>query len=149
AQFELMVELPNAASVETTSKVAEAIAADLRNAPGVKNTFTTVASGAQAQTNLASIQVVMTPRKERGLHQEDLMAWARQRYAGLEHVKIAAQPVNAVGGGSGFRQQPIQFNVRGNDLDELIQVTEALKQELAKVPGLVDLDTTHRGGKPE
>jgi len=149
AQFELMVELPNAASVETTSKVAEAIAADLRNAPGVKNTFTTVASGAQAQTNLASIQVVMTPRKERGFHQEDLMAWARQRYAGLEHVKIAAQPVNAVGGGSGFRQQPIQFNVRGNDLDELIQVTEALKQELAKVPGLVDLDTTHRGGKPE
>jgi hydrophobic/amphiphilic exporter-1 (mainly G- bacteria), HAE1 family len=150
AQFELQVELPIGSALETTNKVAEAIAADIRKtAPGVKNTFTTVSGGTQGQSNQASIQVVMTPRKTRAFHQEQLMAWARARYAGLENVKINALPIAAVGGGGGFRQQPIQFNVRGDNMDELVRATDKLKAELAKVPGLVDLDTTYRGGKPE
>jgi HAE1 family hydrophobic/amphiphilic exporter-1 len=91
----------------------------------------------------------MTPRMSRAFHQEDLMAWARTRYAGIKNVKVTAQPISAVGGGSGFRQQPIQFNVRGDDMDELVRVTDQIKQELAKVKGLVDLDTTYRGGRPE
>ncbi len=149
AQFELSVELPSGSSLAATSKIAEAVAGDLRrHAAGVKNTFTTVAGGAQGQANQASIQVVMQPRSTRNFHQEDLMAWARERYGSLRDVKISAQPVNAVGGG-GFRQQPIQFNVRGNDMLELVRVTDALKAELGKVKGLVDLDTTYRGGRPE
>jgi len=150
AQFELQVELPTGSSLAATSKVAEAVARDLREqAAGVRNTFTTVAGGAQGQSNQAAIQVVMTPRMSRGFHQEDLMAWARQRYAGLDGILVTAQPISPVGGGGGWRQQPIQFNVRGHDMDELVRVTTALKQELSKVKGLVDLDTSYRGGKPE
>ena len=150
AQFELQVQLPTGASLATTSAVAEAVATDLRSrAPGVRNTFITVGGGDQGQVNQASIQVVMTPAKSRNFHQEELMAWARTRYGGLESISVTAQPISAVGGGGGFRQQAIQFNVRGDDMDELVRVTEKLKQELGKVKGLVDLDTTYRGGKPE
>jgi HAE1 family hydrophobic/amphiphilic exporter-1 len=150
AQFELSVELPTSAALETTQAVVEAIAKDVReHAAGVKNTFTTIGGGAQGQVNRASIQVVMTPRLSRPFHQEDLMAWTRARYGNLKDILVTAQPISAVGGGNGFRQQPIQFNVRGNDMAELVKVTDQLKADLAKVPGLVDLDTTYRGGKPE
>lgn len=150
AQFEVQVELPTGSSLASTSKVAEAIARDVRErATGVRNTFTTVAGGAQGQANQAAIQVVMTPASSRAFHQEGLMAWVRERYGKIPDVKVTAQPIAAVGGGGGFRQQPIQFNVRGNDMDELVRVTNALKAELAKVTGLVDLDTTYRGGRPE
>lgn len=150
AQFELQVELPTGTALEATSTVAQAVAADIRsNTPGVKNTFVTVAGGAQGQSHQASIQVVMTPRKTRKFHQEELMAWARTRYGNIPDVKVVAVPISAVGGGGGFRQQPIQFNVRGDDMDELIRVTDAIKSELKKVKGIVDLDTTYRGGKPE
>jgi HAE1 family hydrophobic/amphiphilic exporter-1 len=150
AQFELSVELPTSAALETTQAVVEAIAKDVReNAAGVKNTFTTIGGGAQGQVNRGSIQVVMTPRLSRPFHQEDLMAWTRARYANLKDVLVTAQPISAVGGGGGFRQQPIQFNVRGDDMDELVRVTDQLKAELQSVPGLVDLDTTHRGGRTE
>jgi hydrophobic/amphiphilic exporter-1 (mainly G- bacteria), HAE1 family len=150
SQFELSVELPTSAALETTQAVVEAIATDLRqNASGVKNTFTTIGGGAQGQVNRGSIQVVMTPRLSRPFHQEDLMAWTRARYGNLTDVLVTAQPISAVGGGGGFRQQPIQFNVRGNDMDELVKVTNRLKAELGTVKGLVDLDTTYRGGKPE
>jgi HAE1 family hydrophobic/amphiphilic exporter-1 len=150
AQFELSVELPTSAALDTTREVVEAIAKDLReNAPGIKNTFTTIGGGDQGQVNRASVQVVMTPRMSRKFHQEDLMAWTRARYGNIKDVLVTAQPIAAVGGGGGFRQQPVQFNVRGDDMDELVRVTDALKAELGKVKGLVDLDTTYRGGKTE
>jgi hydrophobic/amphiphilic exporter-1 (mainly G- bacteria), HAE1 family len=149
AQFELQVELPTGSSLEATSKVAEAIASDLRaRAPGVRDTFTTIGGGAQGQVTQGSIQVVMTPAKTRPFHQEDLMAWTRLRYGGVPDVRVSAQPISPIGGG-GWRQQPIQFNIRGDDMDQLIRVSGELVQELHKVKGLVDLDTSYRGGHPE
>jgi HAE1 family hydrophobic/amphiphilic exporter-1 len=143
------VELPTGTSLDTTTKVVEAVAADVRqNATGVTATFTTIGGGTQGQVNQGRIQVVMKPRVERAFNQEALMAWARTRFAGVEQAKISATPISPFGGDT-FRNQPIQLNVRGSDMQQLIDVTNNLKAELAKVPGMVDLDTTHRGGKPE
>lgn len=150
AEFSLNVELPTGTSLEASKKVVEAVAADIRtHAPGVRLTFTTIGGGAQGQVNQGKIQVVMTPSSERSFSQEDLMAWARARYAKVKNANITAAAISAVGGDSGFRQQPIQLNIRGDDMDELVKVSNKLKNELAKVPGFVDLDTTYRGGKPE
>ncbi len=149
-EFALNVELPAGASIDTSKKLVAAIAEDIRkHAPGVEQTFTTIGEGTQGQVNQAKVQVVLDPRSQRSYHQEELMAWTRARYAGVKDVNISVTPISPIGGGGGFRQQPIQFNVRGNDMDELIAVTEKLKQELHKVPGLVDIDSTHRGGKPQ
>jgi hydrophobic/amphiphilic exporter-1 (mainly G- bacteria), HAE1 family len=150
-EFTLSVELPTGTSLDATQKVVEAVAGDLReHSAGVAATFTTVGGGAQGQVNLGQIHVIMTPRATRAFHQEELMAWTRARYAGLEQANVTAVPIGMVGGGSsGFRQQPIQLNLRGDELGALVSTSEALVAELAKIPGLVDLDTTHRGGKPE
>jgi hydrophobic/amphiphilic exporter-1 (mainly G- bacteria), HAE1 family len=61
---------------------------------------------------------------------------------------VTVQEINVVGGGA-FRSQPIQFYIRGPDMDVLVRAAEGLKKELATIPGMVDLDTTYRGGKPE
>jgi HAE1 family hydrophobic/amphiphilic exporter-1 len=148
-EFSLNVELPTGTSLDATRSVVEAVAADVRkNAPGVRLTFTTIGEGSQGQINQGKIQVVLVPAAERDYHQEDLMAWTRARYGKLPDAIVSAAPIAAVGGG-GWRTQPIQFNVRGKDMDQLVRVTSDLKRELAKIPGLVDLDTTHRGGKAE
>ncbi len=62
---------------------------------------------------------------------------------------VAVTPISAWAAAADSAQQPMQFNVRGDDMDELVRVTDELKEELGKVQGLVDLDTTYRGGKPE
>jgi HAE1 family hydrophobic/amphiphilic exporter-1 len=149
AQFNLNVELPTGTSLEATQEVAEAVAKDVReHAPSVLHTLTTIGGGAQGQVNLAQIQVVQTPSKQRKFSQQDLMAWVRSRFAKSGDANITAQEISAVGGG-GFRSQPVQFYVRGSDMDQLVKVTDDLKKELSTVKGLVDLDTTYRGGKPE
>ena len=149
AQFAVNVELPTGASLAATERITEAVAHDIRqHAPAVVHAFTTVGGGAQGQLNRGEVQVVLTPSKQRGFHQEDLMAWIRARLKGVRDANVTVAQINMIGGG-GFRSQPVQFFVRGSDMDELVRVTDGLKAELAKIPGFVDLDTTYRGGKPE
>jgi HAE1 family hydrophobic/amphiphilic exporter-1 len=149
AEFLVTVELPTGSSLELSRQFVETMASDLRaSGPGVQNTFVTIGGGNQGQVNAGQIHVVMTPARSRAFHQEHAMAWVRARYADLRDVTIGVTPVNAVGGG-GFRSQAIQFNIRGRDFDEINAAAAKLIAELRQVPGLVDLDTTYRGGKPE
>jgi HAE1 family hydrophobic/amphiphilic exporter-1 len=149
AQFIVNVELPAGNSVATTSAFAESVAADLReHAPGLRHTFTTVGGGNQPQSNLAQVQVSLTPSRERAFSQEELMAWVRARLGNTPGAKITVQKIEVVGGQT-FRAQPIQFYIRGGDMDELVKVSDNLVAELRKIKGIVDLDTTYRGGKPE
>lgn len=148
-QFAVNVELPTGTALAATEQVTEAVARDIReHAPGVVDTLTTIGGGGQGQVTLGQIQVVLTPSKARRFHQEDLMAWIRKRLGGVRSANITVQPINVVGG-QAFRSQPIQFYVRGSDMQELVRVTDSMRNELAKIPGFVDLDTTYRGGKPE
>src|SRR5690606_4827258 len=143
------VELPSGSSLELTRDFVETVAEDLRrNAPGTTGTFVTVGAGDQGQVNQAEINVLMTKAKGRGFHQEDAMAWVRARYADQRDVRISVTPLNAISPGGG-RDQAIQFNIRGPDLDELVEVGEKMRSELAALPGFADVDTSHRGGRPE
>ncbi|RMH39186.1 MAG: efflux RND transporter permease subunit [Deltaproteobacteria bacterium] len=150
AEFDVTIELPTGTSLAATTAFVEAVARDLRaHGPGVVGTFVTVGGGSRAEINKGSIRVLMTHHSQRSFHQEDAMAWVRRRYEDVHGALVTATPVAQVGGDSGFRQQAVQFNIRGSDLDELEAAANALVAELRKVPGFVDLDTTHRSGKPE
>ena len=150
AEFAVNVELPTGTSLEATKKYVEVVAQDLRkNGPGVRGTFVTVGGGAQGQVNIGQIQVLLTPRTQRRFHQEDAMAWVRNRYKGVKSALFSANAISPVGGDSGFKQQPIQFNIRGRDMAEIEKAAQAMVAELKKSPGIVDLDLSYRSGKPE
>ncbi len=150
SQFVVSVELPTGSALEATAATAEAVAADLRaNLPQVKDTFTTIGGGAVGQVNRARITVAMASRKERAFSQQDAMKWARERLAGVEGALFAVDQLDPFGNDGDRRNQAIQFSIRGTDLEEVIAAAEALKAELAKVGGFVDLDISYRGGKPE
>src|SRR5262249_20254408 len=134
----------------TTTSYIDAIADDLReHSPGTDGTFTTIGGGSQGQVNVGEVQVIMKARKERPFHQVDAMAWVRRRYADVKDANITVNAISPIGGDSGFRQQPVQYNLRGKDMDQLIKAADELKVRLGKVKGFVDLDTTYRGGRPE
>ncbi|HUS65142.1 MAG TPA: efflux RND transporter permease subunit [Kofleriaceae bacterium] len=149
SEFEVNVEVPIGSSLELTTKFVEVMAKDLReHAPGVAHTFVTVGGGDQGQVNQAKIAIQMSPRKERNFHQTAAMAWVRERYSDVTDAVISVAPINAVSGG-GFRSQQIQFNIRGRDLAELEKAAQALMADLRKHEGFVDVDSTHRVGRPE
>jgi HAE1 family hydrophobic/amphiphilic exporter-1 len=150
SQYAVNVELPTGSTLEATAEFAEAVAADLRaNLPQIRDTFTTIGGGSVGQVNRAKIQVTLSGRKERAFSQQDAMKWTRERLASAEGAMITVDQIDPFGGDTGFRSQPIQFSIRGSDLDEIVKAADALKAELAKTGKFVDLDTSYRGGKPE
>jgi hydrophobic/amphiphilic exporter-1 (mainly G- bacteria), HAE1 family len=150
AQYQVTIELPTGTSLETTRSYVETIAKDLRDhAPGTEGTFVTIGGGAQGQINIGQVQVIMVRRTARPFHQETAMGWVRSRYSSVKTALISVNPISPFGSDNGFKQQPIQFNIRGTDMAELERSAQALVAELKKVKGMVDLDLSYRGGKPE
>ena len=125
------------------------MAKDLReHAPGVLHTLTTVGGGAQGQVNLAEIQVVLTPSKQRPFTQQDLMAWVRERFGNAGDAKVRVQEIQPSAAAASERS-PSSSTCAAATWTSSLRVTDALKKELGNRQGLVDLDTTYRGGKPE
>ncbi|MCA9690856.1 MAG: efflux RND transporter permease subunit [Nannocystaceae bacterium] len=149
SEFAVNVELPTGTGLATTVAYTEAVAEDIRaHLPGIRDTFTSVGGGAQGQVNRGQISVTLASPHSRTYTQEQAMQWARARLAGLDATITIAQ-IDAVGGDAGFRSQPVQFAIRGNDFDEMVAAADRLKERLAAKGGFVDLDTSYRGGKPE
>jgi HAE1 family hydrophobic/amphiphilic exporter-1 len=152
SQLSIDVELPVGTSLAFTTNVLENIGADVRaNTPGIKNVYVQVGGGALGRVNTGKVYVNLVSPKHRDYSQQQLMDWARDRYApyAVKGVKIAVNQVDFVGGDSGFKQQAVQFNLRHNDLKKLAKAAEDLKAAMAETGKFVDLDMTYTSGKPQ
>jgi len=148
SSFSVSLELPAATALAMTEQVVEAVATDLRaRCPGVVSTFVTIGSGSGA-VNIGNIQVNLRPVRERPFSQAGVMSWVREHYAPLarSEIKLTLGQVGGVGGGD---SRPIQLNLRGKNMAELVKASDALAAELRKTGGFVDVDSSNRGGKPQ
>jgi HAE1 family hydrophobic/amphiphilic exporter-1 len=150
SEFAVTIEMPTGTSLAATSSVAEAVAKDIRdNLPGVRDTFTTIGSGTST-VSIARINVSLDKPRARGWSQLAGMSWVRDRLSDLaeQGIELKVEQIDPFGG-DGFRQQQIQFTIRGSDMDQLVRSADALAEHIREIPGFVDVDTTFTGGKPE
>jgi hydrophobic/amphiphilic exporter-1 (mainly G- bacteria), HAE1 family len=149
-EFAVTIEMPTGTSLEATSVVAEAVADDIRtHLPGVRDTFTTIGSGTST-VSIARINVSLDKASMRTWTQMAGMGWVRERLSVLNEkgIEVKVEQIDPFGG-DGFRQQQIQFTIRGSDMDELVRAADSLAEHIREIPGFVDVDTTFTGGKPE
>jgi HAE1 family hydrophobic/amphiphilic exporter-1 len=152
SQMSIDVELPVGMSLGFTTDVVERIAADVRaQVPGVDNTYVQVGGGGAGKVNVAKVYVNLVRPSERSYSQQDVMAWARERYKPLvdRGMKIAANQVDMAGGDSGFKQQAVQYELRSNDMDRLVKAAADLQAKMVASGKYVDIDSTYSSGKPQ
>lgn len=147
-QFNVQVETPIGTSIDATSSILVEIEHRLHSLPGVTDTFTTIGSGMEERVNVGTVLTKLVPKGERELSQSRLMTMAREKLSDLAHLKVSVEIVPRVGGG-GFRVAPLQYNIRGRNLDELVEVAEKVIDKIKKEPGIVDVISTHDAGKPQ
>ncbi len=148
SQFNVQVETPIGTSIHATSEVLGEIEHRLRQLPGVRETFSTIGSGVEERVNVATVLTRLVPMHERRHSQAEIMQLARGAVADLRHLRISVEVVQAIGGG-GFRVAPLQYSIQGPDLDTLADYSGRVMAEMAKVPGIVDINSTYDAGKPE
>jgi len=140
-EFAVGLEMPVGTSLEHTGEVAQKLDAQLRSHKEVKVSSLTVVD------NNANIYVGLVDANQRALSSEDMKTQLRAELGkAFPQNKVTIGDYDPAGGG----EKPYTLILKGDDLAVLSAYAEKLKSAIAKaVPGLADLDTNYREGKPE
>jgi HAE1 family hydrophobic/amphiphilic exporter-1 len=147
SMVKITLELPSGATLEDTQRELQDLARQARAVPGVRETFATVGGGALEEVNKGEVMVDFVPTRERTYTQDELKVHLRGALRSSPTAKVAVQDYNPMAGG-GNRSQKVQFNLRSTDFPALLAAVEKTRQHMLENPGLVDVDTTWRTGKP-
>ncbi len=151
-QFNVSIKTAPGSSLQSTDAIAREVEAVAKRHPAVSTLFTTAGGGTQGKVNAAAVFVKLVERARREQSQQAIMNQFRQELAAVKGAIIAVEPAQRMGGGAAFRSAALQVNVRGPKtaaLDQLSSVTGGLVSALRETPGIVDLDTSYEGGKPQ
>jgi HAE1 family hydrophobic/amphiphilic exporter-1 len=155
SEFDVSLRAPEGTSLEATEVTANRVSAAIRQLPEVVYTMITVAGDSAGTLNTASIYVRLKPIGERSRDQFEIMDVVRNEVlpkAAPEGVKATLQAPGIAGGGGGGGQGgqgDVTFVLQGPDLRTLERASNILAEKARAIPGLVDVDTSLRVGKPE
>jgi hydrophobe/amphiphile efflux-1 (HAE1) family protein len=149
-RFQVQVRAPEGTSLQETGLIGERIARAIRADANVDLTITTVGDDNAQTRNMATVYVGLTDPGKRETTQNQVMDWVRTQVIPKqpEGLRITVSEVSPFAGG-GFSTQRNQYTLRGPDLATLEKMARQFSDQLKKVPGAVDVDSSLITGKPE
>ncbi|MFQ3546753.1 MAG: efflux RND transporter permease subunit [Termitinemataceae bacterium] len=147
-RINVAVELPQGASLEETGKVLQALEERAISFPEVKTIVTTLGqlSFIDRDVNMAAMDIALVGRGTREQSHRDISAQLIQAFSDVPNASIRVSPVSETGGAG---EAPIDFYLRGPELDQLQEYSRRLIPRLKQIPGLISINTSSRSGKPE
>lgn len=144
-EFGITIEMPVGTSLQGTATFTKGIEELLNKDPAVDMVLTTVGS-TTGEANKANLFVRLVEKKLRTMTTTQMKSKIREELKPFnEKAVVEIGDIDAVNSG----QKPFNLNVTGDNLDELAAYAAKLKERISKIPGLVDVDTGFRAGKPE
>lgn len=144
-EFGVTIELPTGTSLEGTLAFSKTVEKIIQETPEVRLVSMTVGS-TTGEANKSNFYVSLISRKKRNKTTTEMKAAMRESLKFLsEKAIIAVSDIDISGGG----QKPLNLFLVGDDLVTLSEFTLKLQERIKKIPGLVDVDTNFRAGKPE
>lgn len=144
-RFIVRLEAPIDYSVEKVDSLFKNAEEIIRSTPEVRTVF--YAQGLWGEANKGVMFIGLIPKSERQRSQQQIMADVRREFRNIPGLKGMAEDVSLIGGG--IRMVPIQYSIRGADLSALEFYAKEIVSEFSRLPGIVDIDTSHETGKPE
>ncbi len=134
---------PDASIHETRSRL-DAVLAQIGATPEVEHTYATIGAN-DTTVRDASVYVKLKERSKRTRDQEEVMRDIRARMLKIPGI------VSSLGEAENMRagEKQLMVNLRGDDIGKLKEYGRRLKDEFAKVPGIVDLGVTLEHDIPE
>jgi HAE1 family hydrophobic/amphiphilic exporter-1 len=144
AEFQINLKsAPDASLAETRGRI-EAVLKEIRKIPEVRRTFATIGAGDAGTVRDGMVYVKLSEKKERRRGQDEIQKEVRERLATIPAIISAIVEVGRVTG-----EKPFTVAVRGEDIGLLKGYAAALKEEIRKIPGIVDLEVTLEHDIPE
>ena len=145
-ELKIKFETPVDATLQYTEAKVKQVDQILRDFPEVIMTYGSINSSGNAGRNSALLRVTLSPKQDRERGLNDLieaMRYRLQNIAGITVTSIAAQDDSVSGG-----LKPIMISISGPELDQLQQLSDEFMAKMAKIPGIVDLQSSLAEPKP-
>lgn len=136
-RFLIAVKAPLGSGIDYTEAKIRAIESILAEYPAITSSFATIGDDQARQVSQASVVVNLAHWGDRDVSQSEVMEWLRQRFTQIPGIETFVTEVPMVGGQRG---DPLQFVLRGPDLERVAELAAELRQELLKNPGIGSLD---------
>ncbi|MDP2247933.1 MAG: efflux RND transporter permease subunit, partial [Nitrosomonadales bacterium] len=137
-RFRISFKTPLGSSIEYTETRLDMIEDVLAQYPGeIASYFTTIGFGAQGQVNTGGANIRMKDRHERTMSQQELMKEIGTKIEKIPGVRAFAAPFAIVGG---QRSEKLQFNLSGDNLEQVGTLAKTMQQRLNETPGMGKVD---------
>jgi HAE1 family hydrophobic/amphiphilic exporter-1 len=135
---------PDASMAETEDRL-NAVLAAVKDIPEIEHTYATIGAGDSGTVRDGLLYLKLKERDQRTRNQFLLQQEVRQKLLKIAGITFSIEEVGQIGGA----QKPLNVNLKGDDLNTLKMLGQKLKNELYKVPGIVDLAVTLEHDIPE
>jgi HAE1 family hydrophobic/amphiphilic exporter-1 len=152
------VQLPEGTSLEQTEKVVRNLEEMIQEKFGkhFRYIYSRVGPASTATSELdalldennATIQLV--PEPETSFRTTELTTWLDKQLSELPDIKARIiHQQTALQSTLGTTAAPLTVEIKGKDLDILIDLAEKTKEKMSKLPELTNIETGFQGGRPE
>lgn len=145
-RFVVSLKTPLGSNINYTLDRLKRIESILQKHEEIRGLFSTIGTGDKGQVNQGAIYVNLIPRDQRSLHQTEIIEKVRIDLAKVPGVKVFAAPIPAVGGQRG---EPLQFILKGPNLEKVAELSTLLTTHLEKIPVIGTLDSNLQLDMPE
>lgn len=146
---QINVELPQGYNLDATKETVNEVLDIITVRDDIKMTTVRLGTLGSLDTglHLAQLMLTLTEADERELSSEEVAQVLTQECSQIPNAKITVQTTSGMGGGAGGT--PIEFYLLGQNMDELIPVSNKLQQEMKKIDGLINVTASYKPGKKE
>jgi multidrug efflux pump len=140
---------PEGSTLDYTLKYVKQVEQIMLSQPEVERTISVVGLGigAPGMVSQGLLFATLLPLEERNRKQQEIVKSIFPRI--LSVPGLLAFPVNPPALGRTSLSQPISFVVKGNDYEQLFDVTEEIINEARSIPGVINLNSDLKLNKPE
>lgn len=144
-EFGITIEMPVGTSLAATNEFVKSVENEFLNDSAVDVLLTTVGNQ-NSESNKSSLYIRLVERKKRDMTTSEYKEYARQKVASYkEKAIVTVGDIDIANSGD----KPLNINFVGDDLGVLSDYAQKVVARIEKIPGLVDVDTNFRTGKPE
>ncbi|GAB4242139.1 MAG: efflux RND transporter permease subunit [Candidatus Methylacidiphilales bacterium] len=143
----IFMQTPVGSSIAATDAKAREVEAILQDIPEVERFFVSV-GGITGVPNQAFAAVTFVEKDQRTMSQEELIQLLRKKFSQIEGLRATIQDLSTRGL-TPRRSQPVEFNLRGLDYQELDRASVEIMRRLDATGLVTDLDSSYRAGMPE
>lgn len=143
-EFMVNLEADPSVSLDQMDKYSQEIENLISKEKEVEAVLNTVGN-VNGESNVSSLFVKMVPSNQRKRSTGDLKEYIRKKL--LPYTALVHPQVNDLG--MAGEEQPFNLLLTGDNLEDLAKTADLLIPKLEQIPGLVDLNSNYKQGKPE